>query len=214
MKTKLFVAGAFALALLTLTAGCTSASRDSLEKYLFTTSTNLVPRVVSTTNIVGNEMIVTVQTNLTPFIEVAPSPQAQAWATAASSIAEMFAPGVGKLTLLGTTGALGIYGVTRRRKLNDTIAERDELDERQAKMSVATETLAQTMEVFREVLKATPQGQALNARLTDLMIKNQMTAGVLREVAQVVAATVDNDKAKRAAQLLLETLPSAQTPAT
>ena len=205
---------ALSLVPILLVAGCTSPAPSAVERFLFTTITNYTPRVVSLTNVVGNEMTVTVQTNLTPVIEFTPSPQALAWSSAVASIADMFAPGVGKLTLLASTGALGVYGISRRRKLQDALAVADGHEADSKTYMTATETLAQTLEVFREVLKTTPQGQALNAKLTDLLVNNQMTAGVIREVATVVSATVNNEKAKRAAQMILDTLPAAPAPAT
>lgn len=193
-------------ALLTLTlTGCSSAP-TAVERFFYDIKTNEVTHVTSTTNIIEGVQHIATQTNIAQEIVWEIKPTVTTVSKVGSSIVDSLFPGIGQFALVIITGILGIFGYNRQKKLTNAVAAADGHEEMSTKYQLATESLVQSLEVFREVMKATPQGVALNAKLTDLLQKHQMTAGVIREVATFVSL-VDNEKAKRTATAILETLP-------
>jgi pyruvoyl-dependent arginine decarboxylase (PvlArgDC) len=68
--------------------------------------------------------------------------------------------------------------------------------------------MAQGTETLLAIIETTPQGKELATRLKLELAKGQASAGVLREAALIVETHVDNDAAKKAARLVLNSLPS------
>lgn len=205
--------------LLALMLGGCSAPPSSVERYFFDLKTNLVPVVKLTTNVVERverstnevgavvlqpvrETVILSGTNYAAEITMAPSPAFKSWAALASGVADVVSPGSGSLLGLGLLGGASVYGLNRRRRWLAA--------ENQAETSSAlAENLAQGVEIAREVIKTTPQGSQLNRQLVEVLQRNQVAAGVIRDAALIVSQTVDNEKAKRAADLIREIVPAS-----
>lgn len=178
---------------LVLLSGCRLAPLP-VEQHFFIITTNTVPTV--TVEAVTNQATHSIEwthttNNVTTYVYTA-STNAAALASASGNVAGMFGP-YGELVSVGVAGLFGLWGAMRSRKA--------------AAYVNATGALAQTIEIFREVLKTTPQGQELNEKLTAQMMKHQVELGVIREVAGVVAGQVNNATAKSLADALLKELP-------
>jgi hypothetical protein len=210
--------------LLALLAGC-SAPPSSVERYFFDLKTNLVPVVKLTTNIVERvesstnevgavllqpvrETVILSATNYAADIVMSPSPAFKSWAALASGVAEVVSPGSGSLLGLGLLGGASMYGLNRRRKWLEAETSAGDASAARARAEILSENLAQGVEIAREVIKTTPQGAALNRQLVEVLQRNQVAAGVIRDAALIVSQTVDNEKAKRAAELIREIVPA------
>ena len=190
-----------------LLGGC-SSQPTSAERFLFDVKTNEVAHVSLTTNTVGGITHVASQTNIAQEVIWTIKPTVTSVTNIGASVVDQLFPGLGKLALIILTSILGVFGYSRSKKLSAALDESSTHSTRADNLNIVAETLTQSLEVFREVLKQTPQGQALNVKLTDMLQRNQISAGIITEVAQIVSATVDNDKAKRAANAILATLPT------
>lgn len=214
--TTLFAAmPAFVFLAVVLLSGC-STPPSAFEDYLFDRQTNFVSVVseVATTNATTGAVVVNVQTNILPTITQTPSVALQSWAGLASGVANTVSPGSGGIVGIALLGVAGLFGLNRQRKLTQVTRESAGHAEAASTSQAVAENFAQSIEVMREVLKRTPQGQALNVKIVDMLQRNQMSVGIIEDAAEIVAATVDNDKAKRAAQMILETIRSSTTPQT
>lgn len=193
-----------------LSGGCTSTAPSAVESYLFTTTTNYTPEVhtILTTNTAG---IVTanIQTNLLPTVTSAPSVALQSWAGLASGVANTVSPGSGGIVGLSLLGIAGFFGINRQRKLTEAVRVADGHAATATTAQAVAENFAQSIEVLREVLKTTPQGQAMDLKIVDMLQRNQMTVGIIRDAAAIVDNTVSNAAAKSAAQKILALLPPA-----
>ena len=99
--------------------------------------------------------------------EVLPSSIAQTGANALNAI-----PGIGGLASLLANGALVIGGVwlNSKRKTGNKI----------------NESLVTGIDVFRDVLDATPQGNAIDTRLIEVLSKRQAELGTLQAVNKLL----------------------------
>lgn len=184
----------FLLLGLVLLCGCALAPTP-VEQHFFSLQTNTVPvvTVAAVTNAMTHSIEWTQTTNNVVTYTYTANTNAAALTDTARRVGNLFGP-FGELIGAGLAGLFGIWGALRSRKA--------------AAYVNATGALAQTIEVFREVLKTTPQGQELNAKLTDQMMKHQLQVGVIREVAAVVSSQVNNATAKSLADALLRELPT------
>lgn len=182
---------------LVLLSGC-QLSPTPIEQHFFTITTNTVPTVTvqAVTNAATQAVLWTHTTNYATEYVYSVSTNAAALAAASGRVAGTFGP-YGELVGAGLAGVFGLWGALRSRKA--------------AAYVNASGALAQTIEIFREVLKTTPQGQTLNEKLTAQMMKHQVELGVIREVAAVVSGQVNNATAKSLADALLKEIPK-QTP--
>ena len=184
--------------------GCGTTPPAALESYLFDTRTNFTPVVSVITNAAG---IVNVQTNMLPTVTQTPSVALQSWAGLASGVANTVSPGSGGIVGLGLLGAAGFFGLNRQRKLTTAVRESEGHASAATTAQAVAENFAQSIEVLREVLKTTPQGQALDVKIVDMLARNQMTVGIIRDARAIVDNTVSNEAAKSAAQKILALLP-------
>lgn len=211
-STKLPLGFSLLCLVLALTGGCSSTAPSAVESYLFTTTTNYTPEVhtVMTTNTAG---IVTanIQTNLLPTVTQTPSVALQSWAGLASGVANTISPGSGGIVGLSLLGAAGFFGLNRQRKLTQTVRAAEGHADRAQTAELIAENFAQSIEVLREVLKTTPQGQVMDAKIVDMLQRNQMTVGIIREAVSIVENTVSNAAAKATAQKILALLPAQPT---
>ena len=186
--------------------GC-SSSPTSVERFLFDVKTNEVARVSLTTNTVGGITHVASQTNITQDVIWTVKPTVTFVSNISASIADQLFPGIGKLVLILFTGVLGIFGYNRQRKLTAAIATNEETTSDYHAANAVAENFAQSIEVLREILKTTPQGQALDVKIVDMLQRHQLTAGIIREAVRVVENTVSTDAAKSAARKILALMP-------
>jgi len=102
----------------------------------------------------------------------------------------------GTLGAVALTAILGVWARSRQKDINAVLA-----GEVAAKQTVG-ETLSQSIEVARELIKKTPQGQQLEQRYLDWLQTHQAAQGVLGAVADLVTETVSNPQAKVVADLI------------
>jgi hypothetical protein len=212
--------GAFCL------TGCGTTPPAPFEQYLFTSVTNYTPKVetvtvtntvtVTVTNTAGAvhdqaivSVITTQQTNMLATVTTTPSVALQSWAGLASGVANTVSPGSGGIVGLGLLGIAGFFGINRQRKLTEAVRASEGHASAATTAQAVAENFAQSIEVLREVLKTTPQGQVLDVKIVDMLQRNQMTVGLIRDAAAIVDNTVSNAAAKAAAQKILALLPTA-----
>lgn len=200
MKTKLALIFVACAALL---CGCSSPAPSAPERFLFDVQTNTVPVVtnwveaLTVTNELGTvetRNFVTWATNIETRITYTVSTNGAAMSETASRLTNVFFPGFGELAAALLAGILGTWA-----KLRSTIN----------KGKTASVVLAQGAELLLAIIETTPQGRELAPKLKLELAKNQISAGVVGEIARIVDNYVDNDAAKKAARMVLESLPQA-----
>lgn len=224
MKIKLSFAAILGAAFLAVALlGCSTT--NPVVSYLFDVTTNTVATVKHVTNTVERvqaetnaltgavliqpirEVVIVAQTNLTGTIDVKPSAALQSWAGLAGVVGDTIAPGAGKGVLAALLGGAGIFAFNTRRKLNAARETASEYSNDSQTNYAIAENFAQSIETIRNVIKGVPQLAPLDAKIVDMLHKNQVSVGLIREAATIVRETVDKDAAKSAAQKLLDMLP-------
>ena len=181
--------------------------------------TNTVPQVVERTSVVyvtntvtgavsgyatrepvATNMVATVLTNFVPVYytnivqvpvtNLVAKPEAEAAISAAGSVVNTFAPGVGSILALALGGLYHGYRQARNRKVN--------------------EALIQGVETARAVLTTTPQGQAADAQFVKWLMDHQKEAGVFTTVSGLVEQLTDNPAAQMTAQEIAQRVQQAQ----
>jgi hypothetical protein len=181
--------------------------------------TNVVPVVTERTNIVfvtnavsgavagytvrepvATNMVTAVVTNFVPvfytsLVEVpvtnlVSNPVAEASISAAGSVVNMLAPGLGSIMALVLGGLYHGYRQLRNRRVN--------------------EALVQGVETARAVLTTTPQGQAVDAQFVRWLMAHQKEAGVFATVSDLVDQVSDNPAARMTAQEIAQRAQQAQ----
>ena len=192
----------FTLLGLILFAGC-GAPPVAVEQHFYTITTNETPVVTSAATVaaVTNDNVVTFTTNVVystniqvGYVFTPNLTNAAPAVEIARGIGNVFGP-YGDLIAAAIIGVLALWGKVRSQQAS--------------KAEAASAVLAQGIETLREILKTTPQGRELDTQIVALLSKQQITAGVIREVARIVNDNVDNPAAKQAARALLERLPGA-----
>jgi len=138
-------------------------------------ATNMVTAIV--TNVVPVYMTNLVQVPVTNLVA---KPEAEAAISAAGSVVNTFAPGIGSIVALALGGLYHGYRQLRNRKVN--------------------EALVQGVETARAVLTTTPQGHAADAQFVKWLMDHQKEAGVFATVSALVDQVSDNPAAKMTAQ--------------
>lgn len=145
----------------------------------------------------------TIETNaVTGEVTFTPNQNSQNLADSGRRIGGLFGP-FGELVGYGIAGVLGIWGTLRSRRASAA-------DKRASAAKVGAAVLAQGIETLREVLKSTPQGKLIDDKIMKALRDQQLTAGVLAEIAVLVEQQVDNEDAKRVARDVLEKVKAAQ----
>lgn len=178
--------------------GCgTTAQRppSPTEQKYFEIQTNYVPVVVLVTNTpapVTNGALVTLSapmvqavTNQQEQYTFVPNNNAKLVATTGGAVGNVW--GVGGAVGGGLLGLFTLWGLFRSRK--SAVASAEEL--------------AQIIETGRQILRAMPEGAKYEAAWKDWMVKHQSETQTIAQVSQLVALAVDNDKAKGAAQTIV-----------
>jgi hypothetical protein len=181
--------------------------------------TNMVPVVLERTNVlyvtnaasgavagyavrepVATNMVAAVVTNFVPVFytnlvevpvtNVVSNPVAEASISAAGSLVNLFAPGLGSVIALVLGGLYHGYRQLRNRRVN--------------------EALVQGVETARAVLTTTPQGQAADAQFVRWLMAHQKEAGVFATVSDLVDQVSDNPAARMTAQEIAKRAQQAQ----
>ncbi len=154
------------------------ATREPLATTMVTALvTNFVP--VFYTNVVQ-----------VPVTNLVAKPEVEAAFSAAGSVVNTFAPGVGSILALALAGLYHGYRQVRNRKVN--------------------EALVQGVETARAVLTTTPQGQAVDAQFVKWLMDHQKEAGVFTTVSGLVEQLSDNPAARLTAQEISERVRHAE----
>lgn len=223
MKSKLkYILGAVIAAIIvtTIFSGC-SSTPGPVVRYLFDINTNYTAQVVTnwnveniiTTNAAGFEFVepvkkATIVSNAVGEVTVKPSAALQSWAGLAAVVGDSVAPGAGKGVLAALLGGAGLFAVNQRRKLTAARETVTDLSDEHQRATVIAENFAQSIETLREVIKSTPQLKPLDDKIVAMLQRNQATVGLVQEAATIVRNSVSNEAAKRAAQKILDALPT------
>jgi len=179
---------------------CGCSSTDSpVERFIFTAETNSVPvatnwtTTVTSTNALGTvetRNIVTWATNSETTVTYNISTNAAAITATAGRVTDIFVPGVGELVSIGLGGLLALWARFRSKKTGAV--------------------LVQSVETLLAILETT-KGKEFTDGLKLRLAKDQNSAGVLREIANLVNTTVDNAQAKMVAKVILQSIPQSPT---
>ncbi len=196
----------------TNTVTLTNTVKEIVEKPAVVRVTNDVGTVNITTNIhlTTNITLVTVVSNYTaPAITVSsetnlvahdvtvkPKAGVETGVGLVGGLAGNAAGGMGALVSGLAVGALGLWARQRQRAINNGL--RSDLEEHEGINALLT----QSIEVGRELLKTTPQGQRAEAVYREWLKQNQSAAGVIATVSKIVEDNVDNEAAKTVAQMI------------
>ncbi len=192
--TSRILAASFLTGFGLLLNGCALAPA-SVDSFLFTATTNTVPVAtnwtvtVQATNDLGTvetRHVVTWATNIQASVTYQVSTNAAAIVQTGAAIGNIYAPGWGELGGIVAGGMLALWAKLRSKKVGAVQAQ-------------GAETLLAILEAEK--------GKAFVDAIKLRLVKDQNTAGVLREVAKLVE-TVDNDQAKAVAQAILAKLPT------
>lgn len=135
--------------------------------------TNVENRISYATNVVT-------ETNMEASYDYTPNQNAAAVKEGAGVVGGLFGANGLVTTLVG--GVFGLYGMMRS-----------------SKKGKAAKAAVQSVEMAREVLKTTPQGQALDSELVKYLMQHQAEAGVIQQLSKLVRDHVDNDDAREVA---------------
>lgn len=219
MKPKIVVPlTLLSILVLAMVTGCSMFGSNpgpptKFEQGIFNTTTSTVPVVVPSyvtneivvtkTNIQGVTLLVTnvvpitipahteTQTNYTETTKPAVTGVVQG----VGGVLNTFLPGVGTIASTGITALLGLWGYLRSQKQGVN----------------TTATLTQEIETIRELLQSVPNGAALDAQFVSWMQTHQTDAGVIQNVANVIASEVSNKDAQTAAQQIAATVTALTT---
>ncbi len=166
----------------------TNATTGAVAGYLGRepVATNVVTAVV--TNFVPVFYTNVVQVPVTNLVA---KPEVEAAFSAAGSVVNTFAPGIGSIVALALAGLYHGYRQVRNRKIN--------------------EALVQGVETARAVLTTTPQGQAADAQFVKWLMEHQKEAGVFTTVSGLVEQLSDNPAARMTAQEIAQRVQQAQS---
>jgi len=143
--------------------------------------TNVLPATATTTAAVRVEPV----TNRVEQYEFVPNANAQIVATTGAAVGNIW--GVGGAVGGAILGVFSLWGLFRSRKAAVASAEE----------------LAQIVETGRQILLSLPDGAKYEAAWKAWMVKHQAETQTIAQVSQLVALAVDNDKAKGAAQTIV-----------
>jgi len=187
-----------------LATGCgTTAQRapSATELKYYDVRTNVIEVVAVVTNApeTGETLnpqpsTVTVQTITNRVEQYTLMPNANAQLTASTGAAVGNIWGVGAPVGAGILGLFSLWGLWRSRK--SAVASAAEL--------------AQIIETGRQVLRAMPNGEKYEAEWKAWMVKHQAETETIAAVSQLVANSVDNEKAKGAAQSIVNLIEASK----
>lgn len=189
----LFVLG-FAITL----TGCatTQKSPTPLEQKFYDIKTNVIEVVQFETNTVPasetqpEQVVVIPKTNTAEAYTFTPNTTAALTSSTVAAVGGFWNLGIGAIAGAVVAGAFGLWGLLRSKQ-------------RETQAEITAMELAQIIETGRKVLQSLPDGAKYEAAWKDWMVKHQAQTEVIANVAQIVALGVDNDKARGAAQSIV-----------
>lgn len=158
-----------------------------------TTVTNIVPATATTVAAIRVEPV----TNRVEEYEFTPNANAGAVTSTSAAVASIWSPAAGGVVGAALAGFFSLWGLFRSKKR----AEAHEL---------TSVELGQIIETGRQLMRALPDGAKYEAAWKDWMVKHQAETGVIAQVAELVKLGVDNDKAKGAAQTIVNLMQQAK----
>lgn len=166
-------------------------------------TTNVTVNIVAT-NVPSTTTTVSSETNLVAHdVVVKPKAGVESGVNIIATTAGNAAGGWGGLLGGAAVGLLGLIARQRQRAINKGLqSDLDEGDDINA-------LLAQSIEVGRELMKSTPQGQTVEAKYRTWLKENQSANGVIGAVTDIVETHVDNQAAKAVASMLSPNSPPA-----
>lgn len=181
--------GALAIGL----TGCATPQRppSAAEQKYFEIKTNVV-EVVTRPAGVSSDQVSSVPpvTNRVEQYDFTPNENAGAVAGTAGAVTSIWSPVAGGVVGVAVAGIFSLWGLLRSKK-------------RETANELTSAELGQIIETGRQLLLKLPDGAKYEAAWKDWMIKHQAQTGVLGQVAELVAVSVDNEKAKGAAQTIV-----------
>ena len=145
--------------------------------------TNVLPATATTVAAVRVEPV----TNRVEQYEFVPNANAQLVASTGAAVGTTISPVAGGVVGAAIMGLFSLWGLFRSRKAAVASAEE----------------LAQIVETGRQILLSLPDGAKYEAAWKAWMVKHQAETQTIAQVSQLVALAVDNDKAKGAAQTIV-----------
>lgn len=150
------------------------------------------PAAGETSNAQRSTLNVQPVTNRVEEYTFTPNAHAQLTANTGAAVGNIW--GVGAPVGAGILGLFSLWGLWRSRK--SAVASAAEL--------------AQIIETGRQVLRAMPNGEKYEAEWKAWMVKHQAETETIAAVSQLVANSVDNEKAKGAAQSIVNLIESSK----
>lgn len=212
---------AFAVGIALILEGCAAVGPNptpptKAESLIFDTVTNyhtvVVPAYVTNqvtvtqTNVQGVTQFVTntvpitvpAQTNQVAGYTDTVKPSVQSGVQGAGGILNVLFPGVGSIVTNALLALLGGWGYLRSQKQGANTAA----------------TLAQEIEVVRQLLQSVPNGAALDNQFVAWIQNHQAEAGILTQVMGVLASRVKNNDAQTAADQIAKAVQALVTSTT
>lgn len=179
-------------------AGCSTPQRppSATEQKYFEIKTNVVEVVTTVTNIVPATATTVAAIRVEPVTnrveeyDFAPNANAGAVASTSAAVASIWSPVAGGVVGAALAGIFSLWGLLRSKK-RETANELTSLE------------LGQIIETGRQLMLKLPDGAKYEAAWKAWMVKHQAETGVIAQVAELVKLGVDNDKAKGAAQTIV-----------
>jgi len=182
-------------AIMGLTGCGTTAQRppSATEVKYYDIKTNVIEVVAGeTSNAQRSTLNVQPVTNRVEEYTFTPNAHAQLTANTGAAVGNIW--GVGAPVGAGILGLFSLWGLWRSRK--SAVASAAEL--------------AQIIETGRQVLRAMPNGEKYEAEWKAWMVKHQAETETIAAVSQLVASSVDNEKAKGAAQSIVNLIEASK----
>ncbi len=158
---------------------------------VLTTVANIVPATETTVAAIRVEPV----TNKVEEYQFTPNANATAVASTGAAVTSIWNPVAGGVVGAAIMGLFSLWGLFRSK--NKATANRADVNQ------ITSEELAQIIETGRQILLKLPDGAKYEAAYKAWMIKHQAQTGVIAQVAELVSASVDNEKAKGAAQTIV-----------
>lgn len=148
--------------------------------------TNVLPATATTVAAVRVEPV----TNRVEQYEFVPNANAQLVATTGAAVGTTISPVAGGVVGAAIMGLFSLWGWARSK--NTATATQ-----------ITAKELAQIIQTGRQILLRLPDGAKYDAAWKAWMVKHQAETQTIAQVSQLVALAVDNDKAKGAAQTIV-----------
>jgi hypothetical protein len=153
------------------------------------------------------EVVVRHATNRLVEVEYKLSTNAAQLAQDAGTVTNAFFPGLGSVVSAAGTGLLAVFGHfwRKRRLITQLEGEADErVEEEKMGAANAAKALTETIENYRDVVLALPNGAAADAHLMNQAMKLQQQLGAGALVLEVVKNHIKNPDVQEASAKLAE----------